>query len=73
MILSDDVCYCKSHDHLVGVLRSKTVPATEAIEPVGINLSETGVKLKVKDEEICRRGKRSRKEMCHLFAAIRMT
>ena len=31
--------------HLVGVLRSKTVPATLAREPVGISLSDTGVKL----------------------------
>ena len=51
MILSDAVCYCKADDHLVGVLRSKTVPATEAIEPVGINLSETGVKLQMISEE----------------------
>ena len=41
-------------NHLVGVLRSKTVPATEAIAPVGINLSETGVKLEVWGEERCK-------------------
>ena len=39
--------HCSSR-HLVGVLKSKTVPATEAIEPVGINLSDTGVKLMLK-------------------------
>ena len=39
--------HCSSR-HLVGVLKSKTVPATEAIEPVGINLSDTGVKLMMK-------------------------
>ena len=42
--------------HLVGVLKSKTVPATEAIAPIGINLSETGVKLK---GEMQRNGKGS--------------
>ena len=44
--------------HLVGVLKSKTVPATEAIAPVGINLSETGVKLKAKGKERCKETKR---------------
>ena len=62
------------HNHLVGVLKSKTVPATEAIDPVGINLSETGVKLKEGessdiqkvDKEIERQGKCTKKKEINL-------
>ena len=47
-------------DHLVGVLKSKTVPATEATDPVGINLSETGVKLK--EREVRRYAKKMKRK-----------
>ena len=37
------------------------MPATEAIEPVGINLSDTGVKLMVKMMMMMRRRRRKRR------------